>query len=106
MDFLAIEINRGLLIGIVVCVVAFIVFIIYAIIKDRKIKPGAGAEEMVGKEAVVEITLNPRGTVLAEGELWTAIAAKDKIESGEEVIITKVAGLKLWVTKKSEEKEG
>jgi len=37
--------------------------------------------------------------------LWTAIAEDSTIEPGEEVIITKVEGLKLWVTKKSREKE-
>ena len=105
MDFLAIEINRGLLIGIIVCVVVVIAFIIYAIIKDRKIKLTAGAEEMIGKEAIAQTTLSPKGTVLAEGELWTAIAEGGKIKANEEVVINKVEGLKLWVTKKSEEKE-
>jgi membrane-bound ClpP family serine protease len=37
--------------------------------------------------------------------LWTAIAEDSKIEAGEEVTITKVEGLKLWVTKKSKEQE-
>jgi membrane-bound ClpP family serine protease len=53
----------------------------------------------------VRTNLNPKGTVLAEGELWTAIAEGSTIEAGEEVIITKTEGLKLWVTKKSKEKE-
>jgi membrane-bound ClpP family serine protease len=60
---------------------------------------------MIGKEAVAQTTLNPKGMVLAEGELWTAIAGNDKIEPGEDVVITRVNGLKLWVAKKSEEKE-
>jgi membrane-bound serine protease (ClpP class) len=60
---------------------------------------------MIGKEAVAQTTLDPKGTVLAEGELWTAIAEDSKIEPGEEVTIIKVEGLKLWVTKKSKEKE-
>jgi len=60
-------------------------------------------EEMIGKEAVVQTTIDPKGTVLIEGELWTAIAEGSKIEPGEEVIITKVEGLKLWVTKKIKE---
>jgi membrane-bound ClpP family serine protease len=61
---------------------------------------------MVGKEAITQTALTPKGTVLAEGELWTAIAEGSRIEPGEEVIITRVKGLKLWVTKKPEEKEG
>jgi membrane-bound ClpP family serine protease len=99
-----IEMTGPLIISIVFAV-AFIVFVIYAIVEGQKRKLSAGAEEMIGKEAVVQRTLNPKGTVLAEGELWTAIAEGSTIEPGEEVIITKVEGLKLWVTKKSKEKE-
>ena len=98
-------ISPGVIIGIVVCVVALVAFVIYLIVKDRKIKLAAGAEEMIGKEAIAQTAINPKGTVLAEGELWTAIARGDKIESGEEVIITKVKGLKLWVRKKHKEEE-
>jgi len=95
-----------LIITVIVCVVAFIAFVIYAVVKDQKRKLATGTEEMIGKEAVAQTALNPKGTVLAEGELWTAIAKGNRIEPGEEVIITKVEGLKLWVTQKSEEKEG
>ena len=35
-----------------------------------------------------------------QGESWTAISEAGQIEPGEEVIITRVDGLKLWVTKK------
>jgi len=100
----AIEMTPPIIIIIVLAVV-FIVFIIYAIVKGQRRKLSAGIEEMIGKEAVVRTTLNPRGTVLAEGELWTAISEGSTIEVGEEVIITKTEGLKLWVTKKSKDKE-
>lgn len=95
----------GPIIVAIVFGVAFIVFVIYAIVKGQKRKLSVGVEEMAGKEAVVRTALNPKGTVLAEGELWTAIAEDSTIEAGEEVIITKVEGLKLWVTRKSKEKE-
>jgi len=101
MDF---EMTGPIIIAIVFAV-AFIIFVIYAIVKGQRRKLSAGIEDMIGKEAVVQTALNPKGTVLAEGELWTAIAEGSKIEPGEEVIITKVEGLKLWVTKKSKEKE-
>jgi membrane-bound serine protease (ClpP class) len=104
MDFTDFEMTGPIIIAIVLAV-AFIIFIIYAIVKGQKLKLSAGVEDMIGKEAVVQKTLDPKGTVLAEGELWTAIAEDSKIEAGEEVTITKVEGLKLWVTKKSKEKE-
>ena len=99
-----IEMTPPIVISIVLAV-AFTIFVIYAIVKGQRRKLSTGVEEMIGKEAVVRTALNPKGTVLAEGELWTAIAEGSKIEPGEEVIITRVQGLKLWVTKKSEEKE-
>ncbi len=95
----------GPIIIAIICAVAFIIFVIYAIVKAQKRKLATGIEDMIGKEAIAQTTLNPKGMVLAEGELWTAIAGSDKIEPGEEVIITKVNGLKLWVAKKSKEKE-
>jgi membrane-bound serine protease (ClpP class) len=104
MDIMNFEMTGPIIIAIVFAV-AFIIFVIYAIVKGQRLKLSAGVEDMIGKEAVVQTTLNPKGTVLAEGELWTAIAEGCTIEPGEEVTIAKVEGLKLWVTKKSKEKE-
>jgi membrane-bound ClpP family serine protease len=104
MDITDFEITGPIIVAIIFAV-AFIIFIIYAIVEGQRRKLSAGVEEMIGKEAVVRTTLNPKGTVLAEGELWTAIAEDSTIEPGEEVIITKTEGLKLWVTRKSKEKE-
>jgi membrane-bound serine protease (ClpP class) len=104
MDFMDFEWTGPIIIAIVFAI-AFIIFVIYAIVKGQKRKLSAGVEDMIGKEAVAQTTLDPKGTVMAEGELWTAIAEDSKIEPGEEVTITKVEGLKLWVTKKSREKE-
>ena len=96
----------GPIIIAIIFAVAFIAFVIYAIVEGQRRRLSAGVEEMVGKEAITQTALTPKGTVLAEGELWTAIAEGSRIEPGEEVIITRVKGLKLWVTKKPEEKEG
>jgi membrane-bound ClpP family serine protease len=99
MDIADFEMTGPIILAIVLAI-AFIVFIIYAIVKGQRLKLSAGVENMIGKEAVVQTTLNPKGTVLAEGELWTAIAEDSTIESGEEVMITRVEGLKLWVIRK------
>ena len=57
-------------------------------------------EELVGKVAVARTALDPEGLVFFKGERWEAVSEKDKIEAGEEVVITRVDGLKLYVTKK------
>lgn len=98
------EITGSLIVGIVLAV-AFGIFVIIAIIRSQRRRLSAGAEEMIGKVAQTQTVLNPRGRVLAEGELWTAIAQDSKIESDQEVIITKVKDLKLWVKKKEKEDE-
>jgi membrane-bound serine protease (ClpP class) len=85
---------------IVIVVIAFIVICIVWGIRAHRNKIGAGREELVGRTAVVETTLEPRGIVLVEGERWTAIMEKGKAEPEEEVIVTKVEGLKLIVNKK------
>lgn len=95
----------GPIIVIIIFAVALVIFVIFAIVKGQRRKLTTGVENMVGKVAVTQTELNPTGTVLAEGEIWTAIAEGSKIKADEEVVITKVAGLKLWVTKKSKEKE-
>jgi membrane-bound serine protease (ClpP class) len=95
----------GPIIVAIIFAVAFVAFVVYAIVKGQQRRLSAGVEEMIGKEAVARTALNPRGTVLAEGELWTAIAEDSTIEPGEEVIITRTEGLKLWVTGKSRGKE-
>jgi len=48
----------------------------------------------------VRRALTPEGTVFYKGELWTAILDDGEAQPGEEVIITKTEGLKVYVTKK------
>jgi membrane-bound ClpP family serine protease len=89
-----------LIVIIVICVAAFIVFVVQRSVLAHRRRVSAGREELVGRTAEVDITLEPKGVVLVEGERWTAISEKGRVAKGEEVIITKVDGLKLYVTKK------
>ena len=84
---------------VVIGVVAFLAITIIWGIRAHRRQASAGREELVGKAAVVKATLEPKGTVFIEGELWVAVLDKGKAKPGEEVIITKSDGLKLWVTK-------
>jgi membrane-bound serine protease (ClpP class) len=89
-----------LIIVIAIVIVVFFVFVVIWAIRAHQKKVSAGKEDLVGRTAVVEIALEPKGVVLVEGERWTAITEKGRAEPEEEVIITKVEGLKLRVTKK------
>ena len=88
---------------IILVVIGAVVFFAIAIIwgiRAHHHQASAGREELVGKIAEVKIALEPKGIVFIQGERWTAISEKGRLEPGEEVIITKVDGLKLRVTKK------
>ena len=59
----------------------------------------AGKEDLIGKTAEVKTALKPKGTVLIEGELRTAISKEGRAKPGDQVVITKVNHLEVWVTK-------
>ncbi|MFC1941763.1 NfeD family protein [Chloroflexota bacterium] len=85
---------------IVIIIVIFTAFVVYWSIRAHHKHVAAGKEDLVGRIAVVETALEPRGVVLVEGEHWTATSDSGRVEPEEEVIITKVEGLKLRVAKK------
>jgi membrane-bound serine protease (ClpP class) len=85
---------------IAIIIVVFLAFVVLWVIRAHQKHISAGKEDLVGKTAVVDIALEPKGVVLVEGELWTATIDRGRAEPEEEVIITKVEGLKLTVTKK------
>jgi membrane-bound ClpP family serine protease len=95
-----ISLNPWLIAVIVICVIIFLIIVIIWGRRAHRFKIGAGREEMIGKTAVVKTALDPKGTAFIEGEQWTAISESGKVEPGEEVTITKVDGLKIYVTNK------
>ena len=92
--------STWLIIIIVVLVAAFLFIAIVWGIRAHRNKIAAGREELVGRTASVEVALEPKGLVLVDGERWTAIMDSGRAEPEEEVIVSKVEGLKLIVTKK------
>ena len=95
-----INVNPVAIIVIAIIIVVFLVFVVIWAVRAHQKQISAGKEDLVGKTAVVDIALEPKGVVLVEGERWTAITDKGRVEPEEEVTITKVDGLKLWVIKK------
>lgn len=80
--------------------IAFVVVTVVWGIRAHRGKVSAGREELIGKTAEVKEALAPKGMVFIEDELWTAISETGRVEPGEEVLISRVDGLKLYVTKK------
>ena len=94
------QIDPWLIALIVIFIVAFLAVTIIWGIRAHRHQVSAGREDLVGKTAEVKVALEPKGVVFVEGERWTAVSETGRVSPGEEVIITKVDGLKLWVTKK------
>ena len=89
-----------LIVIVAIIVIALSVFVVNRAIRAHRHQIAAGREDLVGRTAVVKVALEPKGVVFVEGERWMAISEKGRVEPEEEVIITKVDGLKLYVTKK------
>ncbi len=94
------QIDPWLIAGVVIFIAVLFAFVVQRVIRAHRRQASTGREEMVGKRAVVKVALEPEGTVFFKGERWTAISEKGRVESGEEVIITRVDGLTLYVVKK------
>ena len=94
------QVDPWLIAVVAILIAAFFAFVIQRVIRVYRRQAFTGREELVGKTAVVKAALEPEGMVLIKGERWTAISEKGKVKLGEEVIITRVDGLKLYVTKK------
>ena len=95
-----IHIDLWVIILVIVVTVGFIALVIVYGIRAHQQQVSAGREELLGKVAEVTSTMEPKGMVRIEGEQWAATLEKGRAEPGEEVLITKVEGLKLRVTKK------
>jgi membrane-bound serine protease (ClpP class) len=94
------QIDPWLIATVAIFFTALLAFVVNRVIAAHRRQATTGREELLGKTAIVRTVLKPEGTVFHEGEIWTAVLDKDRAEPGEEVLITKVEGLKLYVSKK------
>ena len=94
------QISPWLIAVIAIIIATIFAFIINQIVKAHHRQASTGREELIGKTAMVKVTLEPEGMVLFKGERWTAISESGRVEPGETVIINKVDNLQLYVSKK------
>ena len=93
------RINPWLIGGVAGGISIFFILVITAIIRAHGRQPVTGAEGLINETAIAKTVLNPVGTIFLHGENWNAISDGGKIEEGDEVVVTKVEGLKLRVKK-------
>ncbi len=101
-ELFELQINWWVIAIVSIVIAGVFLFVATAVVRSQRRRPVTGREGLVGKVAVVQTELDPKGMVLVEGENWTATTAGDRIEPGEEVVVIKVEGLKLEVAKKTE----
>jgi len=94
------QIDPWLIATVIICVIAFLAASVIWGVRAHRHQISAGKEELVGRTAEVKIALAPKGIVFIDGERWTAVSEEGPVEPGEEVIISRVDKLKLYVTKK------
>ncbi len=99
------QVDPGLIATVAILIAGFVAFAVWRIVKVHRRQATTGREELRGKTAVVKETLGPEGTVFLEGERWSAESESGSIAPGEEVVITRMEGLKLYVTKKEKEEK-
>lgn len=94
------HIDVWLIIVVALFFAGLMALILGAVISTYRKKQVTGIGGMIGLEAVVETSLEPRGTVKVHGELWDASTAGESIAPGEVVIVKELKGLKLKVARK------
>ena len=97
------QISRWLVISLAAGMGGMVLFVLVNIFRIRMMPAQVGMETMVGRSAVARSTLDPKGYVFIDGEMWGAESEVGTIDQGERVVITEVHGLKLKVKKETNE---
>jgi membrane-bound serine protease (ClpP class) len=93
------EFNQGLIAFVAIVMAIFVGLLVWAAVQGQRRGVTTGKEGMVGQTAEVKTALKPKGMVMVEGELWTAELDSGIAHPGEQVVVTRVDNLKLYVTK-------
>jgi membrane-bound serine protease (ClpP class) len=94
------HIDPWLIAIVTIIITGALTFIIHRAVVAHRRQASTGREDLIGKTATVKVALNPEGTVFFKGERWTAISESGEVKAGEEVVIKRIDGLTLYVTKK------
>ncbi|TAK32730.1 MAG: nodulation protein NfeD [Chloroflexota bacterium] len=100
------SISRPLIAGVVLAVALFFTLVVGAAVRALRKKPASGQEGLIGQIGVARSLLNPEGYVFIQGARWDAVALEGEIQTGEEVIVTGVEGLRLYVMRYLEGRPG
>jgi len=84
-------------------IVVFSLIILRAILSASRLPPRAGAERLIGQEAVAQSDLDPEGQVNIDQQTWSATSIGSKVKKGQKVRVVEISGVHLQVTPIDEE---
>lgn len=84
-------------------IVVFSLIILRAILSASKLPPRAGAERLIGEEAVAQSDLDPEGEVNIDQQNWSATSIGGSIKKGQKVRVVDISGVHLQVAPIDEE---
>jgi len=93
-----VRVSIPLLIGVVIVKATFILIVLRAVLKARRMPPPI-PRTLIGEEGVAKTDLNPVGLVRVRAEDWTAESDGRTIEAGSKVRVSAEHGLRLKVDK-------
>lgn len=96
-----VEIPWGTIILLALLTAAFFVFAIAKGLQAQQRQPATGLEGMVGDVGEARTTLEPRGRVFVNGELWEAESLDGELAAGTEVNIVGHSGMRLHVRRRA-----
>lgn len=91
------QVDRWLIFSLAGILAAFVIMVMSALIRTRRLPAYMGAQTLVGRWAIARTTLDPEGHVFFEGARWRATAEDAPVPEGARVRVTQVKGLRLTV---------
>lgn len=92
-----IKISAGIIISVTAISTIFFLWVIGSGLRAQRLKTVTGIHILLGQTGETLSSLDPRGQLLLNGEVWTAESTQGKISKGELVKVIKVMGLTLFV---------
>ncbi len=93
------KVSLSVLIPISIFLSIITVFLLTLAIRAHRMKPTTGDKGLIGKVGIAKTDIKKQGKVFVFGELWDAYSLED-ISEGEEVLVERTEGLKLYVKKR------
>jgi membrane-bound serine protease (ClpP class) len=92
------RISLSAILGVTAATTLFFAVVVGAAVRAYRRQPATGREGLIGQVGVTKSPLSPEGTIFIRGELWKAMC-DERVEPGEQVEVTGLAGLTLTVRK-------